>query len=127
MSNKNLRIGAAAAPPFIVKSTDKNGKDSFSGIIWDFMEYIQKARNCTFTVVTVTPQDNLWGNCFGDNNCTGMIGMVSRKEVDFALGLLGFYFLGVNKLSSHLFLNSRTFFSNSRSCKCCGFHYSGYK
>ena len=27
-----------------------------------------------------------WGGCDEDNKCTGMIGMVSRNEVDFALG-----------------------------------------
>ena len=83
LSNKILKIGATTAPPFFVISTDKNGKKSYSGIVWNFMEYIRKARNCTFTVVHRQIET---GNCFGNNNCTGLIGMVSRNEVDFAAG-----------------------------------------
>ena len=80
----HLRMGAVPFPPFLVRNLDKNGQESYSGILWDFVEYIQKARNCTFTVVI--PPDELWGICYGNNNCTGMIGLVNRREVDFAIG-----------------------------------------
>ena len=84
MSNRHLKVGAVPYPPFLVIDTDKNGKAVYSGMIWDLMELIQEARNCTFTVKI--PEDLRWGICYGTNNCTGMIGMVNRKEVDFALG-----------------------------------------
>ena len=45
---------------------------------------LQKATNCVFHIER--PRDGLWGNCHSINNCTGMIGMVQRREVDFALG-----------------------------------------
>ena len=85
LHNKHLKMGAVMFPPFLVKSKDDNGQESYSGLLWDLVEYVQKARNCTFTVVI--PPDGLWGNCYGKNNCTGMIGLVSRSEVDFALGI----------------------------------------
>ena len=86
LSNVHLRIGAVPFPPFLVKNQGKNGEDKFSGLLWDFVEYIQKARNCTFTVVI--PPDRVWGNCYGNDNCTGMIGLVNRGEVDFSLGIV---------------------------------------
>ena len=80
----HIKLGAEAWPPFIVIEKDENGKDIYSGMTWESIESIKKATNCTFTVVR--PPDGLWGNCYDVNNCTGMIGLVQRKEVDFAIG-----------------------------------------
>ena len=85
LANKHLVVAAEPWPPLLVINKNTNGKDSYSGPIWDFMAYIQEARNCTFTIVR--PDDGQWGYCYGDNNCTGMIGLVNRKKVDFAIGL----------------------------------------
>ena len=85
LSNTHIKLGAEPWPPYIVMKKDENGKESYGGIFWDVIKMIQKERNCTFTVVR--PYDGQWGNCYGKNNCTGMIGMVQRKEVDFALGM----------------------------------------
>ena len=45
-------------------------------------------RNFTFEMVSEA--DYTWGLCYGYNetswSCDGMIGMVNRSEVDFALG-----------------------------------------
>ena len=84
MSNKHLKVGAVPYPPFLVINTDKSGRTTYSGMIWDLIKLIQETRNCTFEVNI--PGDLRWGNCYDINNCTGMIGMVNRKEVDFALG-----------------------------------------
>ena len=84
MSNKHFKVGAVPYPPFLVINTDENGKAVYSGMIWDLIEFVQEARNCTFMVKI--PDDLRWGNCHEIDNCTGMIGMVNRKEVDFALG-----------------------------------------
>ena len=78
-------MGALPGYAFLIKNTDKNGQDSYSGLLWDLIEFIQKARNCTITVVS--PPDGLWAFCYGHNNCTDMIGMVNRSEVDFSLGM----------------------------------------
>ena len=84
LSNAHIKLGAEVWPPFITSNKGENGEETYSGVLWDFVKYIQHARNITLTVVR--PNDGQWGNCFGKNNCTGMIGMVQRKEVDFALG-----------------------------------------
>ena len=86
LTNKHLMVAAEPWPPILIISKDSNGKDTYSGLVWDFMEYIQEARNCTFTIVR--PHDGQWGFCYGNNNCSGMIGLVNRKEVDFAIGLV---------------------------------------
>ena len=47
---------------------------------------MKQAKNISFTLVA--PSDGLWGGtCYSSNNCSGMIGMVNRKEVDMALGI----------------------------------------
>ena len=45
---------------------------------------IKQARNLTITVVS---GDGYWGKCYNETSCTGMIGMVNRKEADFAIGM----------------------------------------
>ena len=82
MSNKHFKIGAVPWPPFLVINKNEKGENSISGPVGDYFGYMQKARNCTFTIVT--PSDGLWGNCNGADNCTGVIELVARKEVDFA-------------------------------------------
>ena len=80
LANKNLKMGVVPFAPYLFK----NKKGTYSGILWDFLDYMQKARNCTFTVVV--PPDGLFGSCYGNNSCTGMLGLVNRSEVDFATG-----------------------------------------
>ena len=55
-----------------------------AGALWDLLQFMQQAKNFTFTMVAEGNYE--WGTCYGVNNCTGMVGMVTRKEVDFALG-----------------------------------------
>ena len=88
LSNKNLVVAVEPWPPGIVEHEHKNGTKTYSGIIWEIMEYIKEARNCTFNFVRAPDTDtDKWGHCVGINNCTGMLGQVNRKEVDLALGL----------------------------------------
>ena len=63
-----------------------NNEDKmFNGAFWELLTFVQQARNCTFSIVKSV--DSLWGgSCHSSNNCTGMIGMANRNEVDFALG-----------------------------------------
>ena len=55
--------------------------------MWELVKFMQRARNFTFEISR--PSDGEWGGCDENNECTGMIGMVSRNEVDFALGKKG--------------------------------------
>ena len=82
--NKHFKIGAVPRPPVAIISKDRNGKDIIGGLLGAFFEYLKDARNITYKVVI--PDDGRWGNCYGNNNCTGMIGLVNRNEVDFAIG-----------------------------------------
>ena len=68
----------------IKQSTD--GKESYGGIMWELLMIMKQAKNISFTLVGSS--DGLWGGtCYSSNNCTGMIGMVNRKEVHMALGI----------------------------------------
>ena len=58
---------------------------TYSGVMWGLILFMQQARNFTFTIVRPPNED--WGTCIGSNNCSGMIGMVNRKEADFAIGM----------------------------------------
>ena len=89
LRNKHLIVEGEYWSPFLMyeyldddPSTPLEG--TYSGVMWDLLLFMQKARNFTFTMVTKA--DYVWGECFSINNCTGMIGMVNRKEVDLAIG-----------------------------------------
>ena len=84
LSNKHLRIGVVPLSPHLIIKKDKKGQDVYSGLYGDFLNYIKKARNNTIKLVI--PDDGLFGNCYDKDNCTGMIGLVTRSEVDFSLG-----------------------------------------
>ena len=102
LTNKHLKVAASPWRPFLMWKcpnhtkwygwTDEwevdcpnNEEKLFSGAFWELLAFIQQARNCTFELVKSV--DSLWGGyCYSSNNCTGMIGMVNRREVDFALG-----------------------------------------
>ena len=84
LSNKHLKMGALSQPPFFVIQEGKDGQKSYSGLLWDIVEYIQESRNCTITVVT--PPNGGFGNCYKNGTCNGILGMINRSEVDFSLG-----------------------------------------
>ena len=93
LRNKHLVIAGEYWSPFLMYDSDENSnwtaiEGTYSGVMWDLLMFMQKARNFTFTIVgtyeTYGTYD--WGSCHEVDNCTGMIGMVNRKEVDFAIG-----------------------------------------
>ena len=84
--NKHLKVGVRPLGAYLVQENNIKGQKRFSGLLWDILEYIRKARNCTFSLVI--PSDRKFGHCKGNGTCTGMIGMVNRSEVDFALGTI---------------------------------------
>ena len=89
LRNKHLIVEGEYWPPFLMyKYHDDNPFTAvdgiYSGVMWDLLLFMQEARNFTFTILNKAEWE--WGECSSINNCTGMIGMVNRKEVDFALG-----------------------------------------
>ena len=94
--NKHLKVAAYPWNPFIIfycnkkemNETDEcvdKRNETYGGALWDLLEIVKQARNVTFSILR--PSTSEWGYCNGVNNCTGMIGMVNRREVDFALGI----------------------------------------
>ena len=84
MTNRHFKVAAIPTPPFLIIKTLSNGEKILSGQIGDAISFWHYARNFTYTLVK--PEDGLYGNCARSNNCSGMIGMVKRNEVDFAIG-----------------------------------------
>ena len=68
----------------MVEKDARGGGWRCTGIVGELLNYIKQARNTTYTLVE--EPNGVWGNCEHVTNCTGMIGMVNRREVDFALG-----------------------------------------
>ena len=84
MTNRHFKVAAIPGPPFLIIKTLPGGEKILSGQIGDAISFWHYARNFTYTLVK--PEDGLYGNCARRNNCSGMIGMVHRNEVDFAIG-----------------------------------------
>ena len=82
MTNKHLVIAATSWPPFIELTKGNGGKIQVKGIIWEYVKFWLHARNFTYNVVE--PEE--WGWCLEPNNCTGLLGMVNRREADVAIG-----------------------------------------
>ena len=96
LTNKHLKVAVSYWRPFLMwdcpESTnyewyvDCPGNRTYAGVMWDFLLFVKQARNVTFTLVH--EPDYAWGFCSEVNNCSGMVGMVNKNEVDFALGKL---------------------------------------
>ena len=86
LSNVHLRIAKSDWVPFFMSERDADGDWKLNGILGEFLYFMQQARNMTFTLIE--EPNGVWGNCEDAKNCTGMIGMVNRREVDLAIGML---------------------------------------
>ena len=85
LRNKHLIVEGELAYPWLYFDRDEDGNTmNHKGIMWDLLLFIQKIKKFTFSFVSEA--DNVWGQCHSMNDSSGMIGMVTRKEVDFALG-----------------------------------------
>ena len=85
LRNKHLIVEGEYWYPFLYYDYHEDGTyGGYGGVMYDLLLYMQKERNFTFTMVS--DADWEWGECYATNNCTGMIGMVNRKEVDLAIG-----------------------------------------
>lgn len=89
-SRKHLLVGAEDWPPwFLINSiTSQNLTSvSYGGIMWDVLLQLSRSMNFTFSIIR--PPDGKWGILEANGSWNGMVGMVSRQEVDFALGPFG--------------------------------------
>ena len=93
MRHKHLQIEGEYWEPFLMWECpgygldweeDCPGERTYLGIMWDLLLFMQHSRKFSFTLVHEA--DYEWGICHSINNCTGMVGMVNRGEVDLALG-----------------------------------------
>lgn len=98
LRNRHLRVAGEYWAPFLMwecpgygynwETDCPNERTGYAGALWELLLFMQHATNFTFTMVHLDPHSLEWGKCLAINNCTGMVGMVNRKEVDFALGRL---------------------------------------
>ena len=103
--NKHLKVAAEPYSSFMIfycngrkmGTTDKcsdRGSMTYGGALWELLKLVQLTQNVTFSIVrppnSAKPK---WGDCYGVNNCSGMIGMVNRGEVDFAIGKICVFIL----------------------------------
>ena len=58
---------------------------TYGGSLFELLKFMERARNVTFTIIRTSGGN--WGHCFEKDNCTGMIGVVNRKEADLAIGI----------------------------------------
>ena len=82
----HLRCAAAANPPFQIVTPlkgDKEGQIMIDGYMADLWSELQRITN--FSYVLYPSVDGSWGSLSDDGNWSGMIGMILRDEVDFAV------------------------------------------
>ena len=82
-NGRNLRMAAELWDPWFLIS-EESGQEKYSGIMPKILEYLQVSLN--FTITLARPPDGSWGAVDEEGNWGGMVGMVKRNEVDFALG-----------------------------------------
>ena len=82
-NGKQFRMAAETWVPYMT-IFEKSGVVSYSGIMPKILDYLQTSLN--FTTSLGRPEDGAWGAIDDKGNWGGMVGMVKRNEVDFALG-----------------------------------------
>ena len=71
----------------VTDTCSDRGRMTYGGALWELLKLVQLSQNVTFSILRPPKLSKpKWGDCYGLNNCSGMIGMVNRREVDFALG-----------------------------------------
>ena len=141
MQNRHLKVSAEPWRPFFLfycdgKSLDwtqrchEGGKVTYGGSLWELLKFMQRARNVTFSISRTSGGN--WGHCHEKDNCTGMIGVVNRKEADLAIGIslkCKRLFLLLNKSFLRPFqtnykqVNISRFYRRSYSTRCFFYHH----
>ncbi|XP_033737179.1 glutamate receptor ionotropic, delta-1-like [Pecten maximus] len=81
--NRTLLIATQEAKPFTIRSVN-NGTVTFTGFCLDILDELAMRFNFRYTLVE--PRDGLWGGPNTDGTWNGMVGMVMKGEVAFAIG-----------------------------------------
>ena len=87
LNGRNLKMAAENWPPFfmIYEHPEYPGYSMYFGVMEKLLEGLRGALN--FSTTVVRPPDGSWGNYDPETRqWSGMVGMVYRNEVDFALG-----------------------------------------
>ena len=87
LNGRNLKVAAENGPPFFIiyEHPEHPGYFMYFGVMEQLLQELRGALN--FTTTMLRPADGDWGNYDPvTKNWSGMIGMVQRNEVDFALG-----------------------------------------
>ncbi|KAK7489271.1 hypothetical protein BaRGS_00019523, partial [Batillaria attramentaria] len=64
----------------------RDGEKVYQGVIMDILQELSMRLN--FSYILLTPPDNSWGQKQADGQWDGLIGMLTRKEADMAVGPL---------------------------------------
>ena len=84
INGKTLRMAAEHWEPWVT-IREMSDSASYSGVSWKILEYLQDSLH--FSTIITRPLDQTWGAPDENGVWGGMVGMVKRNEVDFALGL----------------------------------------
>ena len=95
LNGRNLKVAAENGPPFFMihEHPEYPGIYMYSGVMEQLLQELRGALNFTTTMLRYDPSfANVDQSGLGENfdpetkNWSGIIGMVQRNEVDFALG-----------------------------------------
>ena len=84
MSKSHFIVAADDWSPFFEVNAESSSDKPYSGIMLQLLEYVRESLNFTYEIRR--PPDGQWGFVHKNGTVTGMVGMVNRSEVDFALG-----------------------------------------
>ena len=87
LNGRNLKVAAENFPPFFIinEHPEYPGHFMYFGVMENLLQELRGALN--FTTTIVRPPDGYSGNLDPETRqWNGMMGMVYRNEVDFALG-----------------------------------------
>ena len=83
INGSHFIVAAEHFSPFFEVNSGSPDKP-YSGVMLQLLEYVRLSLNFTYEIRR--PPDGQWGFVHKNRTVTGMVGMVSRNEVDFALG-----------------------------------------
>ncbi|XP_071524871.1 glutamate receptor U1-like [Panulirus ornatus] len=83
LSGRHMTVATINRPPFIVLETSGKEIVGATGFCIEMLREIAKRFNFTYTLVL--PYDGNWGSPMKNGTFNGMVGMVQRQTVDFAI------------------------------------------
>ena len=88
MMGRKLIVTTIPYPPYTIISTNSHGSLSFGGSELLMLDLLSNSLNFTYQY-RPSPADEMWGEILNNKTLlTGMLGLLSRKEADIAIGNL---------------------------------------